>query len=68
MTEKLTIKDLNCGNCPLPYCEDESTDTRFKYCPKIDHYVQMRFDGAYIPYTQSAQDIMKTGCASHPLA
>jgi hypothetical protein len=60
-----TIEKADCLTCERAVCENEETHTRFKYCPVVDHFVLMWFDGKYIPYTQTAQDIVKCGCASH---
>jgi hypothetical protein len=54
---------LRCETCDKPYCEGE--ETRFKFCPLAHHYVLMMWDGKYIPYTQTSQDIETLGCASH---
>ena len=52
-----------CEACSRPYCESEVT--RFKFCPIANHFVLMFWEGKYVPYTQTAQDIEKVGCASH---
>ena len=66
MTDKIlmTINPCNCLTCTNAIQEHE--ESRFRLCKVVDCYVLMFFDGKYIPYTQTAQDIMKCGCISHP--
>jgi hypothetical protein len=59
MTEKLTIKDLNCGNCPFDGVADKDDSCPFeRVCIKTGMTI-----------TESMESfIAELGCASHPLA
>ena len=56
MTTKLTIKDLNCGNCP----NDQE-------CPTYDD-IKVPPDAQRRRRWERRQATGKVGCASHPLA
>ena len=56
MTTKLTIKDLNCGNCP----NDQE-------CPTYDD-IKVPPDAQRRRRWERSQVTGKVGCASHPLA
>jgi hypothetical protein len=58
MTEKLTIKDLNCGNCTIETC-----DKHPKNRPSPKHPLELRQW-----YTTANATIEEVGCARHPLA
>lgn len=54
MTEKLTIKDLNCDNCTIEHCPIMVSGGNFK-----------PISGGY---SEIDNAIKHCGCASHPLA
>ena len=58
MSDKLTIKDLNCQNCTIEEC-----DLHPKHKPADRHRLVLRQW-----YATSTDAIKGAGCASHPLA
>jgi len=57
------MNEFRCETCKIPACESGST--KFKSCSVVGHFVLMEWEGKYVPYTQTAQDLLKIGCASH---